>query len=192
MANAKCPWVKSDLEETYHDQEWGQPEHDDAKLFEMLILEGMQAGLSWISILKKRENMRAAFDGFDPHLMANYDDQKVEDFMANPDILRNRAKLKALKSNAAAFLRIQAEFGTFDRYLWAFVQGNPIVNQWDDMSQIPAQTPVSETLSKDLKKRGFMFVGPVICYAFMQAIGMVNDHLTSCPQYKLCLKGARP
>ncbi len=183
QAGERCPWARNELEIAYHDPEWGRPEHDDRKLFEMLILEGMQAGLSWASILAKRENMRAAFDGFDPVKMAAYDDRKREALMADPGILRNRAKIRALSDNARAFLRVQAEFGSFDRYLWSFVDGRPVVNRWERLEEVPAATPVSADLSKDLKKRGFKFVGPVICYAYMQAVGLVNDHLLSCPRH---------
>jgi DNA-3-methyladenine glycosylase I len=183
METVRCPWAKGELDIDYHDREWGQPEHGDPKLFEMLIMEGMQAGLSWSSILKKRENMRAAFDGFDPVKMAAYDDRKREALMADPGILRNRAKIRALSDNAQAFLRVRAEFGSFDRYLWAWVEGRPIVNRWARLEEVPAETPLSAALSRDLKKRGFKFVGPVICYAYMQAVGLVNDHLITCPQH---------
>jgi len=181
-----CPWAKSDLERTYHDREWGRPEHDDRKLFEMLILEGMQAGLSWVTILKKREAMRAAFDGFDPEKLSRYDERKTEKLMKNPELLRNRAKIKALGDNARAFLAVRAEFGSFDRYLWSFVDYRPIVNNWTKPEEIPAETELSRALSKDLKKRGFKFIGPVICYAYMQAVGLVNDHLSGCPQHLEC------
>ena len=184
MTKERCPWAKGELDILYHDQEWGRPEHDDHKLFEMLILEGMQAGLSWSSILKKRESMRAAFDGFDPQKMTAYGEEKFTELMANPDILRNRAKIRALADNARAFLAVVQEFGSFDRYLWGFVGGKPIVNKWTAMAEIPAQTDLSAALSRDLKKRGFKFVGPVICYAYMQAVGLVNDHLANCPAYK--------
>ena len=185
MTDNRCPWAKDALDIAYHDREWGRPEHDDRKLFEMIILEGMQAGLSWSSILKKRENMRAAFDGFDPVRMAEYDDRKREALMADPGILRNRAKIRALSDNAKAFLRVQKEFGSFDRYLWAFVDHQPVINRWERIEDVPAETPVSAALSRDLKKRGFKFVGPVICYAYMQAVGLVNDHLVTCPQHPL-------
>lgn len=186
MTKERCPWAKNDLEIAYHDTEWGRPEHNDAKLFEMLILEGMQAGLSWSFILKRRENMRAAFDGFDAEKIARYEAAKEAELLANPDILRNRAKIAALAKNAQAFLRVREEFGTFDKYLWAFVDGRPIVNRWEDFSNLPALTEISTALSRDLKKRGFKFVGPTICYAYMQAVGMVNDHLVTCPQYAEC------
>ena len=184
MTKERCPWAKGELDILYHDQEWGRPEHDDRKLFEMLILEGMQAGLSWSSILKKREAMRAAFDGFDPNQMAAYDEKKFEELMANPAILRNRAKIRALATNARAYLTVVREFGSFDRYVWGFVGGKPIVNKWKNMTDVPAETEISAALSRDLKKRGFKFVGPVICYAYMQAVGLVNDHLVTCPAHK--------
>ncbi len=183
MKPAPCPWVKTHCEKEYHDREWGRPEHDDRKLFEMLILEGMQAGLSWLTILKKREAMRKAFDGFDPVKISLYDEGKVDELLENADILRSRAKISALKVNAQAFLAVVKEFGTFDRYLWSFVNYEPLVNQREKMEDIPAETDQSRALSRDLKKRGFKFVGPVICYAYMQAVGMVNDHLVNCPQY---------
>jgi 3-methyladenine DNA glycosylase len=184
MTKERCPWAKGELDILYHDQEWGRPEHDDRKLFEMLILEGMQAGLSWSSILKKREAMRAAFDGFDPDKLSAYDEKKFEELMANPDILRNRAKIRALATNAQSYLAVVREFGSFERYLWGFVGGKPIVNKWKSVTEIPAETELSATLSRDLKKRGFKFVGPVICYAYMQAVGLVNDHLVTCPGHK--------
>lgn len=182
----RCGWAKHELEISYHDAEWGRPVHDDGKLFEMLILEGMQAGLSWLGILKKRENMRQAFDDFDPDKMLSYDENKMAEFMNNPGLLRNRAKLRALKTNAEAFLKTRREFGSFDRYLWGFVDGNPIVNHWKAMEDVPAQTDISLSLSRDLAKRGFKFIGPVICYAYMQSVGLVNDHLVSCPQHAFC------
>ena len=181
-----CPWVKSRLEKEYHDLEWGRPEHNDRKLFEMLILEGMQAGLSWISILKKREHMRQVFDGFDPVKIVSYDEVKQAELLADEGIIRNRAKIRALINNAEMFLKVQSEFGSFDRYLWAFVDYKPVVNHWERLEDIPAQTPQSTALSNDLKKRGFKFVGPVICYAYMQAVGLVNDHLTTCDHHQSC------
>jgi len=170
----------------YHDREWGVPVHDDQKLFEFLILEGMQAGLSWMTILRKRENFRAAFDGFDPVKVAHYDQEKVEKLMENAGIIRNRRKILAAIQNAKAFLEIQREFGSFDTYMWQFVDGKPLVNAWKMMGDIPAKTEQSETMSKDLKKRGFNFVGPTIVYAHMQATGMVNDHTTDCFRYLEC------
>ncbi len=178
---ARCEWVGTDLlMSAYHDQEWGVPIHDDRILFEFLILEGMQAGLSWMTILRKRENFRAAFDGFDPPKVAQYDQAKFEELMNNPGIIRNRRKIEAATQNARAFLAVQEEFGSFDAYSWQFVGGKPIVNSWTKISQIPAQTEESVVMSKDLKKRGFNFVGPTIVYAHMQATGMVNDHTTDC------------
>jgi len=177
----RCEWVGTDLlMSAYHDQEWGVPIHDDRILFEFLILEGMQAGLSWMTILRKRENFRAAFDGFDPQKVAQYDQSKFEELMNNPGIIRNRRKIEAATQNARAFLAVQEEFGSFDAYSWQFVGGKPIVNSWTIISQIPAQTEESVILSKDLKKRGFNFVGPTIVYAHMQATGMVNDHTMDC------------
>jgi DNA-3-methyladenine glycosylase I len=170
----------------YHDQEWGLPLHDDRKLFEFLILEGMQAGLSWMTILRKRENFRQAFDGFDPLKVAQYDQTKFKELMANPGIIRNRRKIEAAAQNAKAFLEVQGEFGSFDTYMWQFVGGKPLVNGWKTMSQIPSKTKESEAMSKDLKKRGFNFVGPTICYAHMQATGMVNDHTVDCFRYLEC------
>ena len=177
----RCAWAGDDpLYRRYHDEEWGVPVHDDRRHFEMLCLEGAQAGLSWITILRKRENYRAAFDGFDPVKVAGYDDDKVAELLANPGIVRNRLKVRAFIQNAQAFLRVQAEFGSFDAYIWGFVGGAPVVNHFQSMAELPAQTPVAEAMSKDLKKRGFTFVGPTICYAYMQACGMVNDHVVGC------------
>jgi DNA-3-methyladenine glycosylase I len=177
----RCPWATSDpLYLQYHDNEWGVPVHDDRKLFEMLILEGAQAGLSWITILRKRENYRKAFDGFDPAIIARYHHRKVRQLLADDGIVRNRLKIGATIRNARAFLETAKEFGTFDRYLWRFVDGRPKVNSWKSLNEIPAKTPVSDALSKDLKKRGFSFVGSTIMYAYMQAVGMVNDHTTDC------------
>lgn len=181
MTKVRCEWCGDDpLYVAYHDEEWGRPCHDDAKLFEMLILEGMQAGLSWITILRKRENFREAFDNFDPHKIIAYDEAKVESLMQNKGIIRNRLKIESSIKNARAFLAVQDEFGSFDAYIWQFVGGKPIVNQFQSMSDIPAKTSEAEAMSKDLKKRGFKFVGPTICYAFMQACGMVNDHIMDC------------
>lgn len=177
----RCAWGTSDpLYMEYHDREWGVPIHDDDKLFEFLILEGMQAGLSWITILRKRENFRAAFDEFDAVKVASYGPEKIEALMADAGIIRNRAKLNAAVTNAQAFLRVQQEFGSFDTYMWQFVGGKPIQNRWTSLSELPAETAESRAMSKDLLKRGFKFVGPTIVYAHMQACGMVNDHLTTC------------
>ena len=181
----RCDWVGDDpLYVAYHDEEWGVPVHDDRQLFEMLILEGAQAGLSWSTILKKRENYRELFDNFDPHKVAAYDQEKIAALLDNPGIVRNRLKVGSAVQNARAFLGIQEEFGSFDAYIWQFVDGRPIQNAWNTLDQVPAQTAESQAMSKDLKKRGFNFVGPTICYAFMQAVGMVNDHVVDCFRYE--------
>lgn len=181
----RCKWVPegNDLYANYHDQEWGVPVHNERDLFEFLILEGAQAGLSWITILKKRENYRRAYDNFDPAIVAQYDDKKVQELLENPGIVRNRLKVNASIGNAKTFLAVQKEFGSFDKYIWQFVGGKPIVNQWQSLREVPASTAESDTMSKDLKKRGFKFVGSTICYAFMQAAGLVNDHTTDCFRY---------
>lgn len=177
----RCGWAGDDpLYIQYHDEEWGVPVHDDRRLFEMLNLEGAQAGLSWRTILYKRQNYRAAFDNFDAAAIAAYDEAKIAALLADPGIVRNRLKVRAVVQNAQAFLRTQAEFGSFDRYIWQFVNGAPIVNHRQALGEIPAQTAEAQAMSKDLKRRGFTFVGPTICYAFMQAVGMVNDHLVEC------------
>jgi len=181
----RCAWSASDpLYIAYHDTEWGVPIHDDQHLFEFLVLEGAQAGLSWITILRKREAFRRAFDQFDPVKVAEYDDAKIAALMNNPGIIRNRAKINAAIGNARAFLKVQEEFGSFDAYIWQFVNGKPIQNAWNSLNEIPAKTNESEAMSKDLIKRGFKFVGPTICYAHMQATGMVNDHTTDCFRYE--------
>ena len=180
----RCPWAGTDpLYRTYHDTEWGTPVHDERTLFEFLILEGAQAGLSWLTILRKRENYREAFAGFDPVQVAGYDARKLEELLRNPGIVRNRRKLEAAVGNARAFLAVQEEFGSFDRYVWRFVGGRPVRNAWRSVEEIPASTPESIAMSKDLKGRGFGFVGPTVCYAFMQAVGMVNDHTVECFRY---------
>jgi DNA-3-methyladenine glycosylase I len=177
----RCGWAGTDpLYVAYHDEEWGVPVHNDRQFFEFLILEGAQAGLSWATILKKREGYRRAFDRFDPEKVARYDARKVRALLADANIVRNRLKIAAAISNAKAFLAVQAEFGSFDAYLWRFVDGKPIQNKWKTLKQIPAKTPSAEALSKDLVTRGFRFVGPTIMYAHMQATGMVNDHLVDC------------
>ena len=177
----RCEWAGPDqIYIDYHDNEWGKPLHDDNRLFEMLILEGMQAGLAWITVLKKRETFRAAFDNFDPRKVALYDDAKVEELMANAGIIRNRGKINAAIGNAKAFLEIQQEHGSFDAFIWAYVDHTPIINAPHSLSDIPASTPLSDRISKDLKKRGFKFVGSTIIYAFMQAVGMVDDHMVWC------------
>ena len=184
-APTRCPWAGSDpLYQRYHDTEWGIPAHDDRHLFEMLVLEGAQAGLAWITILRKREGYRAAFDGFDPAAVARYDRRRVARLLKNEQIVRNRLKVESTIRNAKAFLQIQAEQGSFDTYIWQFVDGHPKHNRWKDPGALPAETPESTAMSKDLKRRGFTFVGPTICYAYMQATGMVNDHLVDCFRYK--------
>jgi len=180
----RCSWASNDLAIRYHDEEWGVPTHDDRTLFEFLVLEGAQAGLSWDTILKKRENYRAAFAEFDPERVAAYDRRKMQALMRDSGIVRNRLKIASTVKNAQAFLRVQEEFGSFDRYIWQFVGGKPKQNSRRFRGQVPARTPESDTMSKDLKKRGFTFVGSTICYAFMQAVGMVNDHLTDCFRWK--------
>ncbi|MFQ5708261.1 MAG: DNA-3-methyladenine glycosylase I [bacterium] len=181
----RCEWCQSDpLYIAYHDHEWGVPQHDDRKQFEMLILEGAQAGLSWLTILKRRENYRKAFDDFDAEKIAEYDDRKIAELLANEGIIRNRLKIRAAVQNARAFLAVQEEFGSFDAYIWQFVGGRPRKNAWKSLQELPAKTAESEAMSKDLKKRGFTFVGPTICYAHMQATGMVNDHVVSCFRYE--------
>jgi DNA-3-methyladenine glycosylase I len=176
----RCGWATNDLAIAYHDEEWGVPVHDDRRLFEFLILEGAQAGLSWDTILRKRENYRRAFSRFNPRLIARYDERRLATLRENPGIVRNRLKIAAAVRNAHAFLQVQREFGSFDAYLWNFVDGRPIVNRWRTLRQLPVHTPVAIELSRELKRRGFTFVGPTICYAFMQAVGMVNDHLIGC------------
>ena len=177
----RCAWTGSDpLYRAYHDEEWGVPVHDDRLLFEFLTLEGAQAGLSWITILRKREGYRRAFAGLDPEVVARFGDQQLLQLLADPGIVRNRLKLSSTVGNARAFQALREEFGTFDAYLWRFVEGAPLQNAWRSLSEIPASTPLSDTLSRDLKRRGFRFVGTTICYAFMQAVGMVNDHTTDC------------
>lgn len=186
----RCQWSTSDpLYIDYHDREWGSPVHDDRTLFEFLILEGAQAGLSWLTILRKRENYRLAFDAFDPEKVARYDDAKIAELLGNPGIIRNRLKIASTIINAQAFIKIQDEFGSFDAYIWRFVDGKPIQNAWQSMSQIPAHTTESDILSKDLIRRGFKFVGTTICYAHMQATGMVNDHTIECFRYAELLGG---
>ncbi len=179
----RCGWAKNDLAIVYHDREWGVPQHDDRVLFEFLILEGAQAGLSWDTILKKRENYRAAFAGFDARKIARYDRRKKQALMRDAGIVRNRLKIAAALQNAKAFLAVQKEFGSFDGYIWQFVGGKPRMNAWKSGQRVPASTAESDAMGKDLKKRGFTFVGSTICYAFMQATGMVNDHAVECFRY---------
>ncbi|MFO0751753.1 MAG: DNA-3-methyladenine glycosylase I [Thermodesulfovibrionales bacterium] len=184
MEKTRCAWSLSDpLYIDYHDREWGVPVHNDGRLFEFLVLEGAQAGLSWITILKKREAYRKAFDGFDPERVARYDEKKLRLLLADTGIVRNRLKIGAAVANAQAFLKVQEEFGSFDAYLWRFTEGEQKVNAWRTLREVPALTAESVALSRDLKTRGFTFVGPTICYAFMQAVGMVNDHLVECFRY---------
>ena len=182
----RCGWAENSSPEeiAYHDKEWGVPVHDDRLLFEFLILEGAQAGLSWSTILKKREGYRAAFDHFDAKKIARYSVKRIEKLLQNPEIVRNKLKVNAAVTNAKLFLEIQKEFGDFDAYIWKFVNGKPIKNKWKKMADVPANTAESDTMSKELKKRGFKFVGTTICYAFMQAVGMVNDHTVDCHCYK--------
>ena len=181
MIVERCSWCAGDtLYETYHDHEWGVPEHGDAKLFEFLVLEGAQAGLSWITVLRKRACYRKVMNNFDPVAISIWGETEIDFLMQQPGIIRNRRKLESTVENARAFLRVVEEFGSFDNYIWRFVDGIPVQNVWPSIKEIPAQTPVAEQMSKDLKKRGFSFVGPTICYSFMQAVGMVNDHVVSC------------
>jgi DNA-3-methyladenine glycosylase I len=179
-ATNRCAWPSNELSVRYHDTEWGVPQHDDRALFEFLVLEGAQAGLSWDTILAKRENYRAAFDGFDARKVAKYNDAKIARLLNDPGIVRNRLKVTGAVRNAGAFLRVQEEFGAFDGYIWGFVGGQPRVNRWKRHGEVPATTAESDAMSKDLKRRGFTFVGSTICYAFMQATGMVNDHVVGC------------
>ena len=185
LSPVRCAWAASnELAIRYHDEEWGVPVHDDRTLFEFLILEGAQAGLSWNTILNKRENYRRAFEGFYPERVASYDRRKVRQLLCDPGIVRNKLKIGSAIENAQAFLRVQKEFGSFDRYVWQFVGGKPRVNNWKSLRRVPARTAESDAMSKDLKRRGFRFVGSTICYAFMQGVGMVNDHAVDCFRYK--------
>jgi DNA-3-methyladenine glycosylase I len=180
----RCPWCGEDPQYVaYHDEEWGVPVHDDRTLFEMLILEGAQAGLSWLTVLRKRENYRRAMDGLDPEIVAGYGRRRIDAMMRDPGIIRHRGKLESAVTNAGAFLEIQESRGSFDAYLWDFVDGQPIRNRFRSMKQVPASTPLSDRISKDLRQRGFKFVGTTICYAYMQAVGLVNDHLVGCFRY---------
>jgi DNA-3-methyladenine glycosylase I len=187
----RCEWARSELMIRYHDEEWGVPLHDDRRLFEFLILEGAQAGLSWEMILNKRENYRAAFDRFDARVVAGYGKRKIAELLKNPGIVRNRLKIASAVKNARALLRVQDEFGSFDRYVWQFVEGRPRVNSWTSLRQVPARTAESDAMSKALKKLGFSFVGSTICYAFMQAVGMVDDHLVSCFRHGVIAAGEK-
>lgn len=188
MSLTRCSWAGDDpLYIAYHDKEWGVPLHDDQMLFEFLVLEGAQAGLSWITILRKREGYRAVFDRFDPQKVARYGEDKVEELLGNAAIVRNQAKIRSAINNAQQFLKVQDEFGSFDSYIWQFVDGTPVINQYTSWQEIPAQTEQSQAMSRDMKKRGFNFIGPTVCYAFMQACGMVNDHVVDCFRYpELC------
>jgi DNA-3-methyladenine glycosylase I len=184
----RCPWAEAVVNHEYHDNEWGVPVHDDRLLFEMLILEGAQAGLSWTTILRKRASYRKAFNNFDSKRIARYDDEKVAALLADPGIVRNRLKVRAAISNAQAFLDVQKEFGGFNAYIWGFVGGQPVQHNLKAIADIPAHTEDSDAMSKALLKRGFKFVGSTICYAYMQAVGMVNDHLVTCPRHRVCAK----
>jgi DNA-3-methyladenine glycosylase I len=179
----RCPWSRGELYDAYHDREWGVPQHDDRVLFEFLILEGAQAGLSWLTILQKRENYRKAFANWDPKRVAKYDARKIKALLNDPGIVRNKLKVNSAVINARAFLAVQKEFGSFDRYIWSFVDGTPLDGKRKSMKEIAPRTEISDAMSKDLSRRGFKFVGSTICYAFMQATGMVNDHLVTCPRY---------
>ncbi|HVW20426.1 MAG TPA: DNA-3-methyladenine glycosylase I [Opitutaceae bacterium] len=187
-APLRCPWAQSPAMAAYHDREWGVPHHDDRALFELLILEGAQAGLSWAIVLAKRESYRRAFHGFDPERIARYGARDVARLLADPGIVRNRLKVAAAIANARAFLRVREEFGSFDRYLWSFAGGRPIVNRRRSLREVPARTRESDAMSRDLLARGFKFVGSTICQAFMQAAGMVNDHLLACPRHRACAR----
>jgi DNA-3-methyladenine glycosylase I len=187
----RCPWARTELEIAYHDLEWGVPQHDDRVLFEFLILEGAQAGLSWSTILGKRDAYRRAFSQFHPARVAGYDSRRVKELLADSGIVRNRLKITAAVANAKAYLAVQKEYGSFNAYIWQFVGGQPVTNARRSMTQVPARTPASDKMSKDLLQRGFKFVGPTICYAFMQAVGMVNDHLVGCFRYAEVTKGRK-
>jgi len=180
----RCPWAKGDEYIQYHDNEWGVPVHDDRLLFEILILEGAQAGLRWVTILKKRDNYRKAFDQFDPGRVSRYGKKKLNSLLGNAGIVRNRLKIESAISKANAFFTVKHEYGTFDDFIWSFVDGQPVQNSWKSLKDVPAQTAESDSMSKEMKRRGFKFVGSTICYAFMQAVGMVNDHFVNCYRYK--------
>jgi DNA-3-methyladenine glycosylase I len=191
QSRTRCGWATGELSIRYHDEEWGVPVHDDRMLFEFVILEGAQAGLSWNTILNKRQNYRRAFKNFDPEAMARFDARSIQKLLADPGIVRNKLKIASAVENAKAFLRVQKEFGSFDRYIWQFVGGKPRLNHWKSLGEVPARSAESDLMSKDLKRRGFRFVGSTICYAFMQAVGMVNDHLVHCFCYRKPEKRAR-
>ncbi len=188
MKQTRCPWAEAELQHDYHDTEWGVPSHDDRHLFEMLILEGAQAGLSWATILSRREGYREAYQNFDAATVARFDERKQARLLADPGIIRNRLKVAASVSNARAFLAVREEYGSFDRYIWQFVGGAPIQTDLRSHDRIPARTPESDAMSRDLKQRGFKFVGSTICYAYMQATGMVNDHVVTCPRHAVCAR----
>ena len=181
MKKERCPWAKGEKDIHYHDTEWGIPSHDDSYIFEMLILEGFQAGLSWNTILQKRENFRKAFDNFDYKKIAEYDENKFEELLKNDGIVRNKLKIYSSKTNAISFMEVQKEFGSFEKYIWDFTDNRQIINKWKNLSEVPASSELSDKISKDLKKRGFKFVGTTIVYAFLQAIGVIDDHLVNCP-----------
>jgi len=180
----RCAWISDPLMQQYHDEEWGVPLHDDRKLFEYMVLDAFQAGLSWKTVLNKRENFRNAFDDFNPVIITGYNETKYESLLADTGIIRNRAKIRATITNAKAFITVQKEFGSFDKYIWSFVNYQPVKNSWKSLSELPARTEISDIMSKDLAKRGFKFAGSTICYAFMQAAGMVNDHVVGCFRYR--------
>jgi DNA-3-methyladenine glycosylase I len=181
---SRCTWIADLLMQQYHDEEWGVPLHDDRKLFEFIVLDAFQAGLSWRTVLNKRQNFRKALDDFDPLAIAAYDEKKYESLLADPGIIRNRAKIRGTIVNAKAFLDVREEFGSFDRYIWSFVNYQPVINFWNSLSELPPRTEISDIMSRELSKRGFKFVGSTICYSFMQAAGMVNDHVTGCFRHK--------
>lgn len=190
MQDLRCPWsTRTELEQQYHDSEWGRPQFDDQKLFEFIILESAQAGLSWLTILKRRQGYQHRFQGFDAHKIAQWTEADMAAAMEDPDIIRNRAKIEAAVGNARAFCELQAKHGSFATFIWNYVDGKPIVNHWREQGFVPPKTPLSDTISKDLKSRGFRFFGSTICYAHMQATGMVNDHVVHCPQHLECQKG---
>ena len=191
MNRNRCTWATTERGIAYHDTEWGVPTHDDCVLFEFLILEGAQAGLSWETILNRREGYRKAFADYDPQVVARFDAKRKQKLLADPGIIRNRLKIDSAVANAKAFLKVQGEFGTFDKYIWQFVDGKPKVNRFDSMTRVPPKTAESDAMSKDLRKRGFNFVGSTICYAYMQAVGMVNDHLMDCFRYRQVGKARR-
>ena len=181
MKKERCAWVKHEEEIEYHDKEWGTPSHDDAYMFEMLILEGFQAGLSWITILKKRENFRRAFDDFDYNIIKNYKEDKIEELLKDEGIIRNKLKVNSTVINAKAFIQVQKEYGSFSNYIWQFTDNKQIINHWKELKDFPAKTELSDKISKDMKKRGFKFVGSTIIYSFLQAVGIIDDHMINCP-----------